>query len=84
MSVKTFNLAAGFATQAQQLKEWQSILKEEVFAKLQNHCKELNEKLIEGTATDCWGKLLPQSGYSVFRGTDMDNWIHNNLVKRLR
>ncbi len=50
--------------------QWAEIMKPEALKKLINHCNEENSKLTD-----------KNTGYDVFRGTDMSNWIHNNLMR---
>jgi hypothetical protein len=61
--MRDFTLAEGIDVQTRQLKDWERLLKPEVFADLKAQCEEMNK-----TATD---------GDSVFRGSDMNNYIAN-------
>lgn len=59
----SFTLEDGIAVQTEQLKHWEKVLKPDVYADLKAHCLGKNK-----TATD---------GFSVFRGSDMDNYVAN-------
>jgi hypothetical protein len=76
-----FTIEKGIHAQQEQLDRWRSIMKPTIFEQLKTHCEKLNNELKAGTQKNAFGKLMPQDGYSVFRGTTMDNWIHNNLMR---
>ena len=63
-----FTVERGFEVKAKQLFKWKSILKAKKYEKLQLHIAEENGKVMK-------------SGYEVFRGTAIDNWVHNNLME---
>lgn len=64
-----FTVQQGFNVQIQQLNEWKSILKPEKYDQLL--------RWIDGC------NMSPmKSGYEVVRGTDIDNWIMNNLMEK--
>lgn len=77
-----FTITQGLQYQATDLKQWQSVLKPAKFTLLRLHCEKLNADLIAGKGVDVWGKPLPRSGYSVFRGVDVSNYIHNYLMDK--
>lgn len=70
MKHSDFTLAQGLAVQQEQLAIWQTILKPKVFQLLHNHIIFLNQRLQENYNT----------GYDVFRGVDISNWIENFAV----
>ncbi len=57
------------AAQAEQLLGWKVLLKREMYEKLMLHVAECNDKIMK-------------TGYNVFHGKDIDNWIIDNLMKR--
>lgn len=67
--VKEFTVEEGLVIQAERLFRWKSILKPEKYEKLQLHIAEVNGKVMK-------------DGYSVYRGTDIDCWIFNNLMDK--
>lgn len=68
---KLFTVDKGLEVQAHQLFRWKSILKPEKYEKLQLHIAEENGKVMK-------------NGYEVFRGTSIDNWVHNNLMENCK
>lgn len=62
-----FTMNDALKVQKEQLKGWQKILKPEAFDKLQKHAEEKNK--------------ITKDPYKVFRGTDIHNFIHNNLIR---
>lgn len=76
-----FGLEDGQAYQKEKLRFYERILKPEMFEKLLAHVKSENEKLraqmtkVDGTVDSFTAK----AGYRVFRGSEFENWIVNNL-----
>lgn len=66
---KQFTLKEALQVQADQLKEWKSILKPEKYKLLETYALKNNK-----------GKVSP---YHIFRGTDISNWVANNLIERV-
>lgn len=68
---KQFTLADGLKIQQQQLNQWKSIMKASIYDKLLLYVIIMNRNC----AND-------ETGYNVFRGEDIDGFVHNNLMKR--
>lgn len=68
MITKTFNHAEALAIQRQHLKMWASILKPEIFAKVEEAVLAKNDP-------------MPIDPYNVCRGTDIDAIVHNMQVR---
>jgi hypothetical protein len=64
-----FPLEKGLAIQQEQLLKWQKVLKPEAFERLLKYCNKVNSEL----PTD-------SKGFNVFRGTDLDMFVQNNLM----
>jgi hypothetical protein len=64
-----FTVEAGLNIQSAQLNRWKSILKPHLFKKLHNHF--INQNSIATYKT----------GYDIPRGSSIDNWVSNNLMK---
>ncbi len=58
-----------FEIQRKQLLQWKSVLKPEIYEALEKHVFSMNEQIYD-------------SPYDIFRGGSMDNYIHNNLMKK--
>lgn len=67
MKNQEFTLEQGLKIQSEQLKEWEKIMKPEVYEKLKIYIDASNT-----TAT---------TGNQVLRGYSIQNWISNNLMK---
>ena len=67
MSNKEFSIADGIIVQQEQLRMYKLILNEDTYAWLVNQCKEANDTLVDGI----------DNGYSVLRGTDIQNLLFN-------
>lgn len=65
---KSFTTQDGINIQTKQLLEWKSILKEECYWKLEEWATKNNNKA--------------ENGYNITRGTELDNWIANNLMRK--
>jgi hypothetical protein len=65
---ENFTVAEGIKVQTQQLKQWESVLKPEISAKLNEIVTSKNH--------------LAKTGYDVFRGVDIDMVIANQLMIR--
>lgn len=68
---KLFTVDRGLEVQATQLAEWERILKPELYELLQEHIADCNSKQME-------------TGYNVFRGSEIDNWVHNELMMKIK
>ena len=64
-----FSIAAGLQLQADGLNKWRRVLNDETFAALQRECIDCNSKLLIG----------PYSGYDVFRGDDLTQFVLNRM-----
>lgn len=67
MDSREFSIAYGIAVQQEQLKLYKLILNEDTYAWLDKFVKEDNNRLVEGV----------DNGYSVMRGTDIQNALFN-------
>lgn len=67
---KEFTQKDGLRTQTQQLQQWGKILKDKVYAALIREANKQNNLLKPN-----------DDGYKVWRGTDMEMYIHNTLMK---
>lgn len=67
MSNKEFSIADGIIVQQEQLRMYKLILNTESYDWLVNQCKEANDTLVDGI----------DNGYSVLRGTDIQNLLFN-------
>lgn len=65
--MKDFTKEEAIEIQKEQLKKWKSILKPIPFLTLKIWCWNNNKKA--------------KSGYDVKRGTDIDNFLHNLMIK---
>jgi hypothetical protein len=65
MKRETFTLQDAKNTQMLQLLQWKKVLTQKVYFKLLRHAMKENEKCTEP--------------YKIFRGTDIDQWIHNYM-----
>lgn len=61
-----FSMESALMIQKEQLDGWKKVLKQESYEKLEKYAFEDNKT-----------KSIPRD---IFRGTDIDNWIHNNLI----
>ena len=73
MSEKVFSIADGIAVQQEQLKLYKLILNEDTYAWLEEECRKANDRLVEGI----------DNGYSVLRGTDVQNLLFNYGSQKL-
>lgn len=64
----------GIEIQQKQLLQWKEVLKEDKFERLNNYCNKCNEVLVKQYGMHAY------RGFSVFRGNDLDSFIHNNLI----
>lgn len=69
-NMPTFTYTQGLYVQKIQLMEWKSILKHDVYRRLEG------EAIMRNFDT----AMQNGDGYNVWRGTDMNNWIFNNLM----
>lgn len=67
----TFAISDGIRFQREDMLRWKSILKVSKFNRLCKWIIEQNNKL-----------SYEHTGYDVTRGTEIDNWIQNNLMDR--
>ena len=67
MSDQEFTLEQGLEIQSSQLKEWQKIMKPEIYNKLRVYIETSNN--------------TAKTGNDVLRGYSIQNWISNNLMK---
>ena len=67
MSKQEFSIADGIIVQQEQLRMYKLILNEDTYVWLVNQCKEANDTLVDGI----------DNGYSVLRGTDIQNLLFN-------
>lgn len=67
MDKKEFSIADGIAVQQEQLELYKLILNEDTYAWLDKFVSEANDLLVEGV----------DNGYSVLRGTDIQNILFN-------
>lgn len=61
-----FTLQRGQLIVSKQLEQWKSVLKPEKYSLLEKHVQTVNKNIT--------------NPYQLFRGNDMYNWIHNNLM----
>ena len=73
MSEKVFSIADGIAVQQEQMKLYKLILNQETYDWLEEECRKDNDRLIEGV----------DNGYSVLRGTDIQNLLFNYGNRKL-
>ena len=73
MSEKVFSIADGIAIQQEQLRMYKCVLNEESYNWLEDFLKWDNNRLIEGS----------DNGYSVMRGTDIQNALFNYGSRKL-
>lgn len=64
---KEFTMSDAIAIQHEQLLGWKKILKPECYEQLRQWCNDLNKKASAPT--------------HVKRGVDMDNFVHNTLIR---
>ncbi|HEX7904837.1 MAG TPA: hypothetical protein VF487_13255 [Chitinophagaceae bacterium] len=62
-----FTLKEAFAIQKDQLNDWKTILKDEIYLMLMAECQKRNRDVIDP--------------FEVFRGTDMDQFIYNYMYE---
>lgn len=67
MDKKEFSIADGIAVQQEQMKLYKLILNQETYDWLEEECRKDNDRLVEGI----------DNGYSVLRGTDVQNLLFN-------
>jgi hypothetical protein len=67
MSKQEFSIADGIAVQQEQMKLYKLILNEDTYNWLEKFVLEDNNRLVEGV----------DNGYSVIRGTDIQNMLFN-------
>ena len=68
MDKKEFSIADGIIVQQEQLRMYKCILNEDTYVWLEEECRKDNDTLIEGV----------DNGYSVLRGTDIQNLLFNH------
>lgn len=73
MSEKEFSIADGIAVQQEQMELYKLILNEDTYAWLEEECRKANDRLVEGI----------DNGYSVLRGTDVQNLLFNYGSQKL-
>lgn len=73
MSEKVFSIADGIAVQQEQMELYKLILNEDTYAWLEEECRKANDRLVEGI----------DNGYSVLRGTDVQNLLFNYGSQKL-
>lgn len=73
MSKEEFSIADGMIIQQEQLRMYKLILNTESYDWLVNQCKEANDTLVDGI----------DNGYSVLRGTDIQNLLFNYGSRKL-
>lgn len=70
---QTFTVQDGIETQQAYLAKWKKILNTEAYTKLAARCQYENTKL--GTES---------TGFNVFRGTDLDQYIQNHIMPSIK
>lgn len=73
MDSREFSIAYGIAVQQEQLELYKLILNEDTYAWLEEECRKDNNRLVEGV----------DNGYSVLRGTDIQNLLFNYGSRKL-
>jgi len=63
-----FTVEDGIRVQERQLKDWESVLKPEIYAKLEQYAKKKNH--------------LAKTGYDIVRGNQLDMLIYNSLMDK--
>ena len=66
MANPEFTLEQALAVQADQLRHWKKLLKPHVYEMLKEECEKKNKNVTDP--------------YHIFRGTNMDNFIHNLIL----
>ncbi len=73
--IDKFDLERGFEVQREQLSRYEKVLKPEIFLRLKQFCDKKNDELKESYNPSHTG-----NGYLVFRGSDIDMFVQNNLM----
>jgi hypothetical protein len=67
--MNTFTINDALEVQQENLRRWRTILNDRTFALLSNEAKARNINI--------------KNPYDVFRGTDMDNYVHNIAINNI-
>mgnify|MGYP003594687918 CR=1 FL=1 len=69
-----FTIKHAIEVQKRQLEQWKKVLKSNMFKRLNNYCNKCNKELLTKYSENDEQISL------VFRGVDIDMFIHNNLI----